>query len=217
MKTLEWNIIGVKARGLGGGSKAHDHIPHFWSPWSYVGKLGPFCETVCVSCPFIWCSDIEYSHSFIVMCLCVPIVPVFMCNPCGIRFSSLSTLEAHQTYYCSHRTGSAAAAGSTKPASHKGEESSKPWLCNAQTFCRRLMNCNAALSKMSLPLKSSSCFAEFSHKITEFPDANKMRLCCYNLWSNSDNSSQNIATGLGLQTWTSLPVLVVQLYLHSCM
>lgn len=26
-----------------------------------------------------------------------------MCNPCGIRFSSLSTLEAHQTYYCSHR------------------------------------------------------------------------------------------------------------------
>jgi zinc finger protein ZFPM1 len=28
---------------------------------------------------------------------------VFMCSPCGIRFSSLSTLEAHQTYYCSHR------------------------------------------------------------------------------------------------------------------
>ncbi|PNF27198.1 hypothetical protein B7P43_G06490 [Cryptotermes secundus] len=47
-------------------------------------------------------------------------VPVFMCNPCGIRFSSLSTLEAHQTYYCSHRTGSAAVAGGTKPASHKG-------------------------------------------------------------------------------------------------
>nr|CAD7425111.1 unnamed protein product [Timema monikensis] len=30
-------------------------------------------------------------------------VPVYMCTPCGIRFSSLSTLEAHQTYYCSHR------------------------------------------------------------------------------------------------------------------
>lgn len=28
---------------------------------------------------------------------------VFMCTPCGIRFSSLSTLEAHATYYCSHR------------------------------------------------------------------------------------------------------------------
>jgi zinc finger protein ZFPM1 len=28
---------------------------------------------------------------------------VFMCTPCGIRFSSLSTLEAHCTYYCSHR------------------------------------------------------------------------------------------------------------------
>lgn len=32
-----------------------------------------------------------------------PRIPVFMCAPCGIRFSSLSTLEAHQTYYCSHR------------------------------------------------------------------------------------------------------------------
>ncbi|XP_073986653.1 zinc finger protein ush isoform X3 [Rhodnius prolixus] len=29
--------------------------------------------------------------------------PVYVCTPCGIRFSSLSTLEAHQTYYCSHR------------------------------------------------------------------------------------------------------------------
>lgn len=26
----------------------------------------------------------------------------FVCDPCGIKFSSLSTLEAHQTYYCSH-------------------------------------------------------------------------------------------------------------------
>ncbi|KAK5646276.1 hypothetical protein RI129_004740 [Pyrocoelia pectoralis] len=30
-------------------------------------------------------------------------VPIYMCAPCSIRFSSLSTLEAHQTYYCSHR------------------------------------------------------------------------------------------------------------------
>ncbi|XP_014248029.1 zinc finger protein ush isoform X2 [Cimex lectularius] len=29
--------------------------------------------------------------------------PVYFCTPCGIRFSSLSTLEAHATYYCSHR------------------------------------------------------------------------------------------------------------------
>ncbi|XP_055683950.1 zinc finger protein ush isoform X2 [Lutzomyia longipalpis] len=33
----------------------------------------------------------------------VPRIQVFTCGPCGIRFSSLSTLEAHQTYYCSHR------------------------------------------------------------------------------------------------------------------
>lgn len=30
-------------------------------------------------------------------------VPGFVCGPCGIKFSSLSTLEAHQTYYCTHR------------------------------------------------------------------------------------------------------------------
>ncbi|CAG9769097.1 unnamed protein product [Ceutorhynchus assimilis] len=30
-------------------------------------------------------------------------VPIYQCVPCSIRFSSLSTLEAHQTYYCSHR------------------------------------------------------------------------------------------------------------------
>ncbi|KAK9870555.1 hypothetical protein WA026_008116 [Henosepilachna vigintioctopunctata] len=32
-----------------------------------------------------------------------PAIPVHICPPCGIRFSSLSTLEAHQTFYCSHR------------------------------------------------------------------------------------------------------------------
>ncbi|KFB46376.1 AGAP009066-PA-like protein [Anopheles sinensis] len=32
-----------------------------------------------------------------------PRLPMYICGPCGIRFSSASTLEAHQTYYCSHR------------------------------------------------------------------------------------------------------------------
>lgn len=32
-----------------------------------------------------------------------PRMKVFMCLPCGIGFSSPSTLEAHQSYYCSHR------------------------------------------------------------------------------------------------------------------
>lgn len=34
---------------------------------------------------------------------------LFICLPCGIRFSSLSTLEAHQTYYCTHRVNKPAA------------------------------------------------------------------------------------------------------------
>lgn len=33
----------------------------------------------------------------------LPRIPAFICAPCGIKFSSLSTLEAHQTYYCSHK------------------------------------------------------------------------------------------------------------------
>lgn len=32
-----------------------------------------------------------------------PRLKLFMCLPCGIHFSSPSTLEAHQAYYCSHR------------------------------------------------------------------------------------------------------------------
>lgn len=32
-----------------------------------------------------------------------PRIPAFMCTPCNIKFSSLSTLEAHQTYYCSYK------------------------------------------------------------------------------------------------------------------
>lgn len=33
----------------------------------------------------------------------LPRHPAFVCAPCGIKFSSLSTLEAHQTYYCTHK------------------------------------------------------------------------------------------------------------------
>lgn len=33
----------------------------------------------------------------------IPRVPAFVCAPCGIKFSSMSTLEAHQTFYCTHR------------------------------------------------------------------------------------------------------------------
>ncbi|XP_012548433.1 zinc finger protein ush isoform X3 [Bombyx mori] len=30
-------------------------------------------------------------------------VPGYICNPCGIRYSSLSTLQAHQAHYCANR------------------------------------------------------------------------------------------------------------------
>lgn len=32
-----------------------------------------------------------------------PRIPVYTCVPCGIKFSSASTLDAHQKFYCSHR------------------------------------------------------------------------------------------------------------------
>ncbi|ERL92829.1 hypothetical protein D910_10137 [Dendroctonus ponderosae] len=48
-------------------------------------------------------------------------VPIYQCVPCGIRFSSLSTLEAHQTYYCSHSQCEATpevACPTTSPSCH---------------------------------------------------------------------------------------------------
>lgn len=33
----------------------------------------------------------------------LPTVPSYICKPCDIRFSSLSTLQAHQEHYCSNR------------------------------------------------------------------------------------------------------------------
>ncbi|XP_046403506.1 zinc finger protein ush-like isoform X1 [Ischnura elegans] len=42
-------------------------------------------------------------------------VAVFVCAPCGIKFSSASTLEAHQTYYCSHRSTTPTPAPASRP------------------------------------------------------------------------------------------------------
>uniref|UniRef100_A0A8D8YV06 Zinc finger protein ush n=1 Tax=Cacopsylla melanoneura TaxID=428564 RepID=A0A8D8YV06_9HEMI len=47
--------------------------------------------------------------------------PVYTCVPCGIRFSSASTLEAHQTYYCTHRVQKSKDGADSDP-----EESSTP-------------------------------------------------------------------------------------------
>ncbi|XP_049870867.1 zinc finger protein ush isoform X2 [Pectinophora gossypiella] len=47
----------------------------------------------------------------------------YMCKPCGIRYSSLSTLQAHQEHYCSNRRPKTADGGEA-PADPTGDESS---------------------------------------------------------------------------------------------
>lgn len=172
----------------------------------------------------------------LLLCVC-PLVPVFMCNPCGIRFSSLSTLEAHQTYYCSHRTGSAAIAGGTKPASHKGEECST---------CRSYVGViwgvtpytGPALTLMPLretfcpplPIKSSASFSKRGHNITQFPDTDKKSLRRCNFWSKSQRSSSGdtkygviqlqeseCCCRLGIaDLHNNASTCSLQLYLHCC-
>ncbi|KAL3282135.1 hypothetical protein HHI36_005330 [Cryptolaemus montrouzieri] len=62
---------------------------------------------------------------------------VFICPPCGIRFSSLSTLEAHQTFYCSHRqnkTEDDAKSGSAEPSgSQSDQDGTEPSAKNIRT------------------------------------------------------------------------------------
>lgn len=71
--------------------------------------------------------------------------PGFVCAPCGIRYSSLSTLQAHQDHYCSHRlskpsfdaqsdtpSGDAAADESGGEAPAKTPRSGKQYAC---TYC----------------------------------------------------------------------------------
>lgn len=33
----------------------------------------------------------------------LPRTPAYVCTPCGIKFSSFSTLDAHQKFYCTHK------------------------------------------------------------------------------------------------------------------
>ncbi|XP_028173871.1 zinc finger protein ush isoform X2 [Ostrinia furnacalis] len=49
--------------------------------------------------------------------------PGYMCKPCGIRYSSLSTLQAHQEHYCSNRRPKPTE-GTDAPADPAADESS---------------------------------------------------------------------------------------------
>ncbi|KAF2880759.1 hypothetical protein ILUMI_25410 [Ignelater luminosus] len=73
----------------------------------YLASLPPALQTVLASSRFFLPPHINLSESAIRPEPAeVPrqsSAPIFMCAPCSIKFSSLSTLEAHQTYYCSHR------------------------------------------------------------------------------------------------------------------
>jgi zinc finger protein ZFPM1 len=63
---------------------------------------------------------------------------VFMCTPCNIRFSSLSTLEAHQTYYCSHRKdadGNPMKEGAVNDPTNGGEPPTKSIKTGKQYAC----------------------------------------------------------------------------------
>ncbi|XP_059061829.1 zinc finger protein ush isoform X1 [Achroia grisella] len=53
--------------------------------------------------------------------------PGYMCKPCGIRYSSLSTLQAHQEHYCSNRRPKPVEGteGSTDPAADESSSDAK--------------------------------------------------------------------------------------------
>lgn len=81
--------------------------------------------------------------------------PAYVCAPCGIRYSSLSTLQAHQDHYCTHRlskpsfdtqsdtpSGDVAADESSGEAPSKAPRSGKQYTC---TYC-----CYSADKKVSL-------------------------------------------------------------------
>lgn len=65
---------------------------------------------ICRAIDFHTCEGTVLCWMFVIVANC------YVCQPCGIRFSSMSTLEAHQTYYCSHRPSALAAAAALQSA-----------------------------------------------------------------------------------------------------
>ncbi|XP_037976949.2 zinc finger protein ush isoform X2 [Plutella xylostella] len=63
-----------------------------------------------------------------------PAQPPYVCQPCGIRYSSLSTLQAHQEHYCSHRAPRAEPDAPDDDSSQdaKGPRAPKQYVC---TYC----------------------------------------------------------------------------------
>lgn len=99
------------------------------SPSEYLSTLPPAIQTALASRGFYIPNIIPPSEALQRQTESVeprqPTVPVFQCSPCGIRFSSLSTLEAHQTYYCSHRAN--------KPSNDDDSKSTGAEACGSQS------------------------------------------------------------------------------------
>ncbi|XP_037958671.1 zinc finger protein ush [Teleopsis dalmanni] len=72
-----------------------------------------------------------------------PRMKVFMCLPCGIGFSSPSTLEAHQAYYCSHRNKEVDKEGSSLSSVAMGDKNAS---LVASTVLNNMSGSNAAAS-----------------------------------------------------------------------
>lgn len=103
-----------------------------------------------------------------VVCLFAAI-QIFICNPCGIRFSSLSTLDAHQTYYCSRRHKKGNILYYVKEKKHNESRLQKCFEC---TCCRPALLCNpkvylylANFSRLHCNEKVSSVFKQQYEKI----------------------------------------------------
>ncbi|XP_022240056.1 zinc finger protein ush-like [Limulus polyphemus] len=86
----------------------------------------------------------------------------FLCGPCGITFSSQSTLEAHCKFYCSHRQGNGPLESESGTAGNSRKEDNSRTLLNGPVEDQEKTHDNQLATKRSLEdtenseIKSSS-------------------------------------------------------------